>query len=81
MGGPTTTPKNVNAKVPPVAMLAMPGGARRATSARYTPFQPMAEAPKPTKITITTAWGVSVGVLLMEEGGWGWLGVLLVNPG
>ena len=60
MGGPTTTPKNVKAKVPPVAMLAKPGGARRATSAKYTPFQPMAEAPNPTKMAITTACGVSV---------------------
>ena len=33
MGGPTTTPKNVNAKVPPVAMLAMPGGAAAAPAA------------------------------------------------
>ena len=60
MGGPTTTPKNVKASEPPVAMLAMPGGARRATSAKYTPFQPMAEAPKPTKMAITTACGVSM---------------------
>ena len=33
-GGPSTTPKKVKASVPPVAMLAMPGGAWRATSAR-----------------------------------------------
>ena len=45
MGEPNTTPKKVTASVPPVAMLAMPVGAWRATSDKQTPFHPMAVAP------------------------------------
>jgi hypothetical protein len=34
IGDPTTAPKKVKVKVPPVAMLAFPAGAWRATSAK-----------------------------------------------
>jgi len=38
-------------------MPAIPGGALRATSARYTPFQPTAEAPNMAPRTTTAAYG------------------------
>jgi hypothetical protein len=44
-----TTPKKVNVRVPPVATLALPSGACLATSDKYTPFQPMADAPNTIK--------------------------------
>ena len=42
---------------PPVAVAACPGGAWRATVARYTPFQPMAEAPSSATMAQISAVG------------------------
>ena len=71
-----TTPKKVNVRVPPVATLALPSGACLATSDKYTPFQPMADAPntiKTIQMPQMGKWGSSRAVAKELQANWDWV--------